>query len=97
MAERKVRVGMCGLGSFSVVVANESTRLEIFTKGKTDGERVELEIGDPLLEEIDEFAECVRTGRKPETDGYASFKALALIRAAIESARTGRAAEVDRF
>lgn len=76
---------------------DESTRLEIFTKGKTDGERVELKIGDPLLEEIDEFADCVRTGRKPETDGCASFKALALIRAAIESARTGHAVEVDRF
>jgi predicted dehydrogenase len=76
---------------------DESTRLEIFTKGKTDGERVELKIGDPLLEEIDEFADCVRTGRKPETDGYASFKALALIRAAIESARTERPAEVERY
>jgi predicted dehydrogenase len=74
---------------------DESTRLEMFTTGRTEGERVELRIGDPLLEEIDEFADCVRTGRTPETDGHASFKALALIRAAIESARTGRPAEVE--
>jgi predicted dehydrogenase len=76
---------------------DESTRLERFTAGKTEGERVELRIGDPLLEEIDEFADCVRTGRAPETDGHASFKALALIRAAIESARTGRPAEVEMY
>lgn len=75
---------------------DESTRLEMFTAGKTEGERVELRIGDPLLEEIDEFADCVRAGRAPETDGHASFKALALIRAAIESARTGRPAEVEK-
>jgi predicted dehydrogenase len=76
---------------------DESTKLEMYAKGNTEGERVELRVGDPLLEEIDEFAECVRRGNKPETDGYASFKALALIRAAIESARTGRPADVERM
>jgi predicted dehydrogenase len=76
---------------------DESTRLEMFTKGRTDGQPVELTIGDPLLEEIDEFADCVCTGRAPETDGPSSFKALALIRAAIESARSGRPAEVEAY
>jgi predicted dehydrogenase len=75
---------------------DQSTRLELFTKGSTEGKPVELRIGDPLLEEVDEFADCVSTGRKPETDGHASLKALALIRAAIESARTGVTVEVER-
>ena len=48
-----------------------------------------------MLEEVDEFADCILTGRKPETDGRSSLKALALIRAAIESARTGRPVDVE--
>ncbi len=75
---------------------DESTRLEMVVKGNTEPQRVELKIGDPMLEEIDEFADCVLTGRKPETDGRESLKALALIRAAIESAKTGRPVDVEK-
>ena len=74
---------------------DESTRLDLYAKGRTEPAPVPLRIGDPLLEEIDEFADCVRGARQPETDGRSSLKALALIRAAIESARTGRPADVD--
>jgi len=74
---------------------DQSTRLELFEKGKTEPREIPLTVGDPLLEEIDEFADCVRTGRKPETDGPAALNALALIRAAIESARSGKPANVE--
>lgn len=74
---------------------DQSTRLELFEKGKTESREIPLAIGDPLLEEIDEFADCILTGRKPETDGPSSLNALALIRAAIESARTGTPANVE--
>ena len=47
-----------------------------------------------MLEEIDEFADCILTGKKPETDGPSALKALALIRAAIESAASGKPVEV---
>lgn len=56
----KARVGLCGLGSFSVAIAN-----------------------------------TILIGKKPETDGRSALEALALIRAAIESARTGRPADVE--
>ena len=49
-----------------------------------------------MLEEIDEFADCVMTGRKPETDGVSSLKALSLIRAAIASAKSGQPVEVEK-
>jgi predicted dehydrogenase len=75
---------------------DQSTRLELFEKGKTEPRPIALRIGDPLLEEVDEFADCILTGRKPETDGRSSLQALALIRAAIESARTGRPVDVDK-
>jgi len=74
---------------------DESTRLELYEKGRTEPRAVAFPIGDPLLEEMDEFADCVRSGRTPETDGRESLKALALIRAAIESARTGRPVDVE--
>ncbi|MDH3315553.1 MAG: Gfo/Idh/MocA family oxidoreductase [Gammaproteobacteria bacterium] len=74
---------------------DQSTRLELFEKGSTEPKEIPLTIGDPLLEEIEEFADCILTGRKPETDGPSSLKALALIRAAIESARTGKPCDIE--
>ncbi len=65
------------------------TRLTLFELDKDGGKDISLPVGDPVLEEIDEFADCIRTGAKPETGGESSLAALALIRAAIESAKTG--------
>jgi predicted dehydrogenase len=75
---------------------DESTRLELFEKGKTEPRHIPPRIGDPLLEEIDKVADCILTGRKAETDGRSSLKALALIRAAIESARSGKPVAVEK-
>ncbi len=66
------------------------TQLTLFALDKEGGEEIPLPVGDPILEEIEEFADCIRTGAKPETDGQSALSALALIRAAIESARTGK-------
>ena len=70
------------------------TRLELFEKGKDQPREIPLVPGDPILEQIDEFADCILTGKKPETDGPAALKALAFIRAAIESAHTSKPVEV---
>jgi predicted dehydrogenase len=75
--------------------ADQSTRLELFEKGSTQPKPVPFPIGDPMLEEVDEFAACVRSGKTPETDGRSSMRALALIRAAIDSARLGQSVLVD--
>jgi predicted dehydrogenase len=71
-------------------VVDRYTTLQLFGKGKDKPEEIALPVGDPVLEEIDEFADCIRTGKKPETDGQGALVALALIRAAIDSARTGK-------
>lgn len=73
---------------------DQSSRLEMFTKGSNEARPIDLAIGDPLLEEIDEFADCVLTGARPETDGRTSLEALKLIRAAIESARTAKPVDI---
>jgi predicted dehydrogenase len=43
---------------------------------------------------MEEFAHCVRTGARPETDGYWAARNLAVIKAGVRSAREGRAVEV---
>jgi predicted dehydrogenase len=71
------------------------TRVQLFEKGKSGARDIPISVGDPVLEEIDEFADCIRTGAKPETDGPAALTALSFIRAAIESARTGKPASLE--
>jgi len=73
---------------------DEYTRLVLFEKGKGIQD-VPLIPGDPALEEIEEFAHCIETGDRPETDGRGGLIALAFIRAAIESARTGKEAPLQ--
>jgi predicted dehydrogenase len=73
---------------------DQDTRLQIFKKDRTGCEDIALSVGNPILEEIDEFADCVRTGKKPETDGQGALHALGLVRAAIESARSGKQARI---
>ncbi len=71
-------------------VVDQYTILQVLDKTKDKPETIPLPVGDPILEEIDEFADCIRTGKKPETDGQAALVALALIRASIDSARSGK-------
>jgi predicted dehydrogenase len=71
-------------------VMDRFTQLTIFTLNQDGGSEIPLPVGDPILEEVEEFADCIRTGAQPETDGPSSLAALALIRTAIESARTGQ-------
>jgi len=76
-------------------MVDRHTKLLLFEKGKDGPKDISLQEGDPILEEIDEFAECIKTGAQPETDGQVGLVALALIRAAIESARTGKQAKIE--
>ncbi|MFC1983966.1 Gfo/Idh/MocA family protein [Chloroflexota bacterium] len=69
-------------------VVDKYTLLQLFDKRKDKLEKVPLSIGDPILEEIDEFADCILLEKKPETSGQVALEALALIRASIDSART---------
>jgi len=76
-------------------VVDQYTRLLLYEKGKDEPKDIPLTAGDPILEEIDEFAGCIQTGAQPETDAKGALTALALIRASIESARTGKQVEIQ--
>lgn len=78
-------------------IVDRYTSLTLFDKKKARQESIPLSIGDPILEELEEFADCIRTGKKPETDGEGALKALALIRAAIESARNGKPVKIHEI
>jgi predicted dehydrogenase len=51
---------------------------------------------DPLVEELAEFARCVRDGTKPEVGGEEATAAIAVLEAIVESAESGRAVDVGR-
>ena len=59
--------------------------------------KVEVEEVDDIRAELDEFAECIRTGKAPETDGYWASRNLAVIKAGVRSAKEGRMVEVDEI
>ncbi|HEY7550547.1 MAG TPA: Gfo/Idh/MocA family oxidoreductase [Hyphomicrobiaceae bacterium] len=63
-------------------------------RGETAAQAVATEANDTIREELGEFARCVRTGARPETDGYWAVRNLAVIKAGLKSAREGRAVEV---
>ena len=69
--------------------APRPTSLTLIEKGKEERD-IPLTPVDAYLEEMDEFAHCIRTGDRPETNGSTGLASLAIIRAAIESARTGK-------
>lgn len=71
------------------------TRLDLSAKGK-EAKEIHLTPGNPYIEEVDEFAHCIRTGDHPETDGQGALVALAYVRAAIESAQTGNQVAIER-
>jgi predicted dehydrogenase len=63
-------------------------------RGETKAQPVATAGKDTIREELEEFACCVRTGSKPETDGYWAARNLAVIKAGVRSAREGRTVEV---
>jgi len=58
--------------------------------GSRDREAIGLEAAHPQIEELEEFADCARTGARAEVDGIAALKALAVVRAALKSSEERR-------
>jgi len=57
--------------------------------------QIEFEPRDMLVEELEEFARCVRGESTPETGGPEGLRALRVIRAAIASHETGRTVALE--
>ena len=63
-------------------------------RGSTEAVPVACDRNDTLVEELEEFAACVRGEARPEVDGRRATQSLAVIRAGIKSVEEGRAVEV---
>jgi predicted dehydrogenase len=63
-------------------------------RGEKAVRAIAKERNDTIREELEEFARCVRTGAKPETDGFWATRNLAVIKAGAKSARDGRTVDV---
>jgi predicted dehydrogenase len=64
-------------------------------RGETKPHPVLTPNNDTIREELDEFVDCVRRGARPEIDGWWASRNLAVIKAGVMSARSGRAVDVD--
>jgi len=63
-------------------------------RGETRPHAVAVPANDPVREQLEEFVHCIRSGGKPETDGWWATHNLAVVRAGVKSAREGRAVTV---
>jgi predicted dehydrogenase len=64
--------------------------LRFLKRGAERSEPVAVSKIDAFVDELEEFARAARGQGRPEMDGEAATRSLAVIRAGIESARTGR-------
>jgi predicted dehydrogenase len=69
-------------------------RLSLVRPGRSEREAVPLAPAEPLVEELAEFARCVRERARPEVGGEEGIANIAVLEAIVESAKTGRAADV---
>jgi predicted dehydrogenase len=68
--------------------------LRFLKRGAAGSSPVACEKTDAIRDELEEFAAAVRGQAQPEMDGERATASLAVIRAGVESARTGRRVEV---
>lgn len=68
--------------------------LRLLKRGEDKPSAVAVPKNDTFVEELEEFADAVRGGPKPEVGGEYATESLAVVRAGILSAREGRKVEV---
>ncbi len=68
--------------------------LRVLERGRPEKVPIEFPEVDIVEEELREFARCMGTGTKPETDGRVGLQALAVVRGAMLSAERGETVEI---
>ncbi len=68
--------------------------LRYLERGDTEAISVACERNDPVVEELEEFAACVRGEATPEIGGQRATESLAVIRAGVKSAKECRVVDV---
>ena len=68
--------------------------LRFLKQGETASTPVPCDSNDTIVEELEEFADCIRGEAAPEVGGERATESLAVIRAGVKSAREGRAVDI---
>ena len=68
--------------------------LRYLTRGNTHSEKIACEKNDTIVEELDEFAECIRGNATPECDGHWATHSLSVILAGVRSEKEKRSVDV---
>jgi predicted dehydrogenase len=92
-ATRTEWLGVHGTGA-QAWYEGPGTKLWLQRRGEPERTPVPLTPVDPLVEELTDFARCVREHARPEVGGEEGIATIAVLEAIVESARTGRAADV---
>jgi len=73
----------------------DGTRLFVAPRGQPERKEVALPSIDPVVDELAEFARCVRNGGQPEVSGEEATAAIAVLDAIVASIRTERTVTLD--
>lgn len=71
--------------------------LYIQKSGATRREKIEVREVDTVLEELEEFADCIRENEKPEVGGEEALQSLAIVEAAIRCSKTGKPVDIEEI
>lgn len=76
---------------------NEQDGERFYVQKVGEKERTELEVEtlDTVVDELEEFADNVRTGSRPETGGPEALEVVAVFEGLVESAETGTVVDLD--
>lgn len=76
---------------------NEVDGKRFYLQKVGEDERVEQAVDelDTVRDELEEFANCVRTGARPETGGPEALEVVAVLEGIVESAETGEVVDLD--
>ena len=74
----------------------DGERLFLARRGQPERTEVPLAPADPVVEELAEFARCVRDKTRPEVGGEEGAANIAVLEAIVESVATGRAVAVAK-
>ena len=77
-------------------VWNEEDGKKLFVQRQGEAARSEEQVDtlDTMVDELAEFARCIREGTRPETGGPEGLEVAAVLEAAVESVLSGRAVEL---
>lgn len=90
------RVAVFGTGGSAFGEA-DGHKLFLHKTGEAAPEQLDIEPNDPVVDQMVEFARAVRGEVEPETGGAAGLAVVAVMQAAEESSRTGKAVDVAPY